>query len=57
MTDFHYAEAVAAAANKDYLCDRCRKAKKCKDYTGIDSNKGYHHIYCNKYQVKTVKRR
>ena len=47
MIDFE--QSKVDIINKNYLCDRCGRSKKCKDYSGINSGKKYHHIYCEKY--------
>lgn len=46
----NYPDEITRLANRDYLCDRCKKADSCKDYTGIKVNKKYHHIYCQNFQ-------
>lgn len=48
----NYPDEITRLANKDYLCDRCKKAEKCKDYTGIRTDKKYHHIYCQSFIEK-----
>lgn len=53
MNNFHYADAVADMANKKYICDRCKRGAKCKDFTGAGSGKKYHHIYCRDFEEVT----